>query len=163
MKLHLTVAGGPTGTDETGTDFTTFTAGGVNDLDADSGTDVIFEYTLTNNTNNDPADPLTISLNTTQDSTDDFDLTDVVIYLDDDDGDPSNGYNGDGILQPDDGDGIWQLGEDLIYDPTADTVELVNQGDTATIFVFGTIPTGQDGNDLALIDLVATNEDFALN
>ncbi len=141
-------------------DFAGYTdTDGINTTGGAIGDTVVFTYTLTNNTNNDPADPLTVSVDTGQDSGDDFDLTNVVLYLDDDDGDPSNGYNGDGILQPDDGDGIWEVGEDLIYDPTADTVELENQGDTVTIFVQAEIPTGVIGNDIALIDLIATNDD----
>jgi uncharacterized repeat protein (TIGR01451 family) len=134
---------------------------GLNETNGAIGDEVVFEYTLTNNTNNDPADPLTISLDTVQASgtDDDFDLINVMLYLDDDDGDPSNGYNGDGILQPDDGDGIWEPGEDLIYNPVTDTVELENQGDMVTVFVVAEIPTGVDGNNVALIDLIATNDD----
>jgi uncharacterized repeat protein (TIGR01451 family) len=143
-------------------DFAGYTpTDGLNETNGAIGDEVVFEYTLTNNTNNDPADPLTISLDTAQaaGTNDDFDLINVVLYLDDDDGDPSNGYNGDGVLQPDDGDGIWEPGEDLIYNPATDTVELENQGDTVTVFVVAEIPTGVDGNDVALIDLIATNDD----
>jgi uncharacterized repeat protein (TIGR01451 family) len=109
---------------------------------------VTFTYTITNNTNNDPADPLSISLDTTQSSGDDFDLINVAIYIDDDDNDPSNGYTPNG-----------RDANDVLYTPGVSNFELPAQGDTAIIFVEAEIPAGVDGNNIALIDLIATNDD----
>ena len=130
-------------------DFAGYTdTDGLNTTGGAIGDTVMFTYTITNNTNNPPADPLTVSLDTGQFSGDDFDLTNVAIYIDDDDNDPSNGYNPNG-----------RDANDVLYTPGVSTFELASQGDTATIFIEADIPAGVDGNDIALIDLIATNDD----
>ncbi len=123
------------------TDGLNETGGAIND-------DVVFTYTITNNTNNPPANPLSLDLDVVQNTSDDFNLSSISIYIDDDDNDPTNGYTPNG-----------RDVNDVFYTPGSSTFELPAQGDTATVFVVGTIPTGVDGNDLALLDLVATNTD----
>jgi uncharacterized repeat protein (TIGR01451 family) len=113
---------------------------GLNETGGATGDEVVFTYTITNNTNNPPADPLSLDLNVVQDATDDFNLSSIAIYIDD-------------------GDGIFNPATDTLYTPGTSTFELPAQGDTATVFVIGTIPPGVDGNDVALLDLVATNTD----
>ncbi len=136
----------------TTTDFAGYTpADGLNETGGAIGDEAVFTYTITNNTNNPSSDPLTLDLNVVQDTGDDFNLSGITIYIDDNDGDPSNGYAADGR-----GPG------DVLYTPGTSTFELPAQGDSATVFVVGTIPTGVDGNDVALLDLVATNTDAVI-
>jgi uncharacterized repeat protein (TIGR01451 family) len=131
------------------TNFSGYTpTDGLNETGGAISDEVVFTYTLTNTTNNPPSDPLSLDLNVVQDSSDDFNLSGLTIYIDDNDNDPSNGYVADG-----------RDANDVLYTPGSSTFELSAQGDTATVFVVGIIPTGVNGNDLALLDLVATNTD----
>lgn len=100
---------------------------GLNDATGAASALVEFEYTLTNNTN----DTATFFLEVVQDASDDFNLASVGIFV-----------STDGTtFTP--------------YDPALG-ITLAEQGDLVTIQVRGTIPSGVLGNEVALIDLVAT-------
>jgi uncharacterized repeat protein (TIGR01451 family) len=131
------------------TDFPGYTpADGLNETGGAVGDEVVFTYTIINNTNNPPSDPLSLDLSVVQATTDDFNLSGVQIFIDDNDGDPANGYVADG-----------RNANDVLYTPGASTFALPAQGDSVTVFVVATIPPGVDGNDVALVDLIATNTD----
>ena len=104
---------------------------GLNDASGAIGSVVTFTYTITNDTNNDAANPVNLSLSIVQDGADDFDLSNVVLEVFD-------GTN-------------W-----VPYAP-ASGVNLTAQGQQILVRVRGEIPAGVDGNDVALIDLVASN------
>ena len=107
---------------------------GLNDATGAIGDTVTFTYTITNDTNNDAADPVNLSLAVVQDTTDQFDLINVVIEV---------SFDGGTTWVP--------------YAPAAG-VDLTAQGQVVQVRVTGQIPPGVDGNDVARIDLVATND-----
>ena len=106
---------------------------GLNDASGAIGDTVTFTYTITNDTNNDATNPVNLSLSVVQDVTDDFNLDNVTIEVSFDAG--------------------------TTYGPyvPAGGIELTSQGQQVWVRVTGEIPTGVDGNDVALIDLVAIN------
>jgi len=132
-----------------------FTASIAQDFDADAGTNVIFDYSIENNSNT----AVNLLLSIAQDSSDDFDLTNIKIYVDDDpsttdsttnnvDGVPNN-Y----ILYGDTGT-IYENGVPLVIsDATSDSGP-----DYRDVKVVATVPANQTGNHLAIIDLQVTNE-----
>jgi len=107
---------------------------GLNDAAGAIGDTVTFTYTITNDTNNDAASPVNLSLGVVQDSADDFDLIDVTIEVN---------FDGGTTYVP--------------YVP-ATGIDLTSQGQEVLVRVTGEIPAGVDGNDVALIDLVAIND-----
>ena len=115
-------------------DFAGYTeTDGLNDASGAIGDTVTFDYTITNDTNNDAANPVNLSLSVVQDGTDDFDLDEVAISV---------SFDGGTTYAP--------------YDP-ATGIDLTSQGQEVLVRVTGEIPAGVDGNDVALIDLVAIN------
>ena len=116
------------------TDFAGYTeTDGLNDASGAIGETVTFTYTITNDTNNDAADPVNLSLSVAQDTADDFDLINVTIEV---------SFDGGATY--------------VAYVP-ADGLDLTAQGQEVLVRVTGEIPAGVDGNDVALIDLVAIN------
>jgi len=106
---------------------------GLNDAAGAIGDTVAFTYTITNDTNNDAANPVNLSLSVVQDGADDFDLINVTIEV---------SFDGGATY--------------VAYVP-ADGLDLTAQGQEVLVRVTGEIPAGVDGNDVALIDLVAIN------
>ena len=128
----------PSGGSATSSDFSN-SIDSNNDLNASAGDQVVIPYTIENNTNN----PIDVTLAVTQDNTDDYDLQNVQIYID---------VNGDGLLD---------AGDTLVTGPITlpATDGTAGSGtDFENLLVVGTVPAGQDGSDVALIDLVATND-----
>jgi uncharacterized repeat protein (TIGR01451 family) len=112
---------------------------GLNDVSAAAGETVTFTYTVTNYTNNDADAPVAVSLDVVQDSGDDFDLENVTIEVSADDGVTFVTYDGDSGV--------------IFYE----------QGASVLVRVTGDVPSGVDGNEVALIDLVAINNNAVNN
>ena len=106
---------------------------GLNDAAGAIGDTVAFTYTITNDTNNDAANPINLSLSVVQDTADDFDLSNVTIEV---------SFDGGATY--------------VAYVP-ADGLDLTEQGQEVLVRVTGEVPAGVDGNAVALIDLVVIN------
>jgi uncharacterized repeat protein (TIGR01451 family) len=110
---------------------------GLNDASGAIGDTVEFLYAITNGTNNGATDPVNLSLSVAQDGADDFDLVNVTIEV---------SFDGGATY--------------VAYVP-ADGLDLTAQGQEVLVRVRGVIPAGVDGNDVALVDLVAINDGAA--
>jgi uncharacterized repeat protein (TIGR01451 family) len=134
----------------------------LNDKDIDAGSTVSFAYTVVNSTNNDntiadgdPIDEIPVTLTVVQDTTDNFDLTGVVIAVY-----TFTDTNANGVYD----EGTDTLGAvPLATGTTSVTYNFQNQGDKVAVIMSGTVPSTRNGNDIALIDLRATNDDATVN
>lgn len=136
----------------------------LNDKDVGAGSSVSFSYTVVSNTNNDntladgdPIDEIPVTLSVVQASgTDDqFDLTGVsiVVYSFTD-------TNANGVYD----EGTDTLGAvPLATGTTSVTYNFQTQGEKVAVIVTGTVPSTRNGNDIALIDLRATNDDATVD
>ncbi|MCA9839998.1 MAG: hypothetical protein KC422_24020, partial [Trueperaceae bacterium] len=123
-----------------------------NDLDVSAGNDAVLTYSVENLSNK----AVELSLSVAQASTDDYDLTDIKIYIDlNDDGtrDANELYfDGSSSSFPN----IASFPNNRLSLPISDGT--AGSGpDFYDVYVVGTVPGGQDGNDLALIDLQVEN------
>jgi uncharacterized repeat protein (TIGR01451 family) len=110
--------------------------------------DTAFSYTVTNNTNNTSAanQVVTVRLNVVQDSSDNFDFTNIRVYT----------------FTDTNANGRFDIGETLSVSPlftgtaTGD-LTFTAQGQATNVVVFADIPTTATGNQIARLDLVGTN------
>jgi uncharacterized repeat protein (TIGR01451 family) len=134
----------------------------LNDKDVGAGASVSFAYTVVSNTNNDntladgdPIDEIPVTLNVVQDSADNFDLTglSLAVYTFTD-------VNANGVYD----EATDTLGAvPLATGTTSVTYNFQTQGEKVAVIVTGTVPSTRNGNDIALIDLRATNDDATVN
>jgi uncharacterized repeat protein (TIGR01451 family) len=130
----------------------------LNDKDVNASSSVSFAYTVVSNTNNDnttadgdPIDEIPVTLSVVQDTADNFDLTglSVEVYSFTD-------TNANGVYD----EGTDTLGAvPLATGGASVTYNFQTQGEKVAVIVTGTVPSTRDGNDIALIDLRATNDD----
>jgi uncharacterized repeat protein (TIGR01451 family) len=134
----------------------------LNDKDVGAGSSVSFAYTVVSNTNNDntladgdPIDEIPVTLTVVQDTADNFDLTglSIAVYTFTD-------VNTNGVYD----EGTDTLGAvPLATGTTSVTYNFQSQSEKVAVIVTGTVPSTRNGNDLALIDLRATNDDATVN
>jgi uncharacterized repeat protein (TIGR01451 family) len=134
----------------------------LNDKDIEAGSSVSFAYTVVSNTNNDnttadgdPIDEIPVTLSVVQDTADNFDLTglSVEVYSFTD-------TNANGVYD----EGTDTLGAvPLATGTTGVTYNFQSQSEKVAVIVTGTVPSTRNGNDIALIDLRATNDDAPVN
>lgn len=136
----------------------------LNDKDVGAGSSVSFAYTVVNNTNNDntladgdPVDEIPVTLSVVQASgaDDQFDLTGVSIAV----------YS----FTDTNANGVYDEGTDtlgavpLATGTTSVTYNFQSQSERVAVIVTGTVPSTRNGNDIALIDLRATNDDATVD
>ena len=123
-----------------------------NDLDVASGDDAVLNYSVENLSNK----AVEVSLSVAQATSDDYNLSDIKIYID---------LNDDGIRDANElyFDGTSNSFPNIASFPNNRLSLPISDGtagsgtDFYDVYVVGTVPSGQDGNDIALLDLQVSN------